>query len=572
MTPHQWQEQQAKRNAELKKSLRLTLDPYGLMTTTAKAWQAWMCHPVSLADAATRYQADIASLQQQTLKRMLGKLDQDDFAPNPEDHRFADDDWKRADWGMVKDWYLLNTRWLQDMLYETPGLTDAERRRTAFWLRQFLNAFAPTNFLMLNPKAIAKASATRGQSVLDGMRLFHEDLQKGDISMTDRSQYQVGGNLANTPGSVVYRNRLLEVIHYTPTTDKVRAMPLVLVTPWINKYYILDLGERKSLVRYLVSQGFDVYITSWKNPDAAMSDVTFDDYLTDGIDKIVDVARSISKSDKVGLLGYCIGGTLCSMYMAWQNRRNPGAVPVDHWTLLTTLTDFDKPGDIEVFIDEEGLAAIDNIMDKKGYLDGNEMASSFRMLRANSLIWNYWVHNYLLGETPPAMDVLFWNTDMTRMPKAMHKWYLRELYLKNNLCKPDALTMAGEKIDLGQISQPLFMVGAEEDHIAPWKQTFRLANLVNAPVTFTLSTSGHILGMINPPVDPPKRSMWQGTTHKGDQPDSWQQRQTKTPGSWWPSWVEWLSQRSGDWVNPPSAGNRTYRKLAEAPGQFVLEE
>lgn len=571
MTPQQWLEQQAVRNAALKHDLRQTFDPYGLLATSAKAWHAWMGHPLELANALSRYGADLATLRTQAWQRTLGQPFDDAFPPIVEDHRFSDPAWQRADWGIVKDWYLFNTRWLQDMLYQTPGLSDRERRRSAFWLRQWLNAIAPTNFLALNPKALQKAAESRGQSLMEGWRLFREDMQAGDIRMTDRSQYQVGVNLGTTAGAVVYRNDLLEVIHYTPTTAQVRAMPLVLVTPWINKYYILDLTPKKSLVKYLVDQGYNVFITSWKNPTPEMRDISFDDYLTDGIDQIVKVAQTLGHSEQVGLLGYCIGGTLCAMYMAWLNAKAPDNVPVAHWTLLTTLVDFAKPGDIEVFIDEEGLAAIDQIMAKKGYLDGKEMASSFRMLRANSLIWNYWAHNYLLGENPPAMDVLYWNTDVTRLPYAMHRWYLRELYMHNRLIEPGCLTVAGQKIDLGDIRQPLYLAGAQEDHITPWQQTFRLVNLINAPVTYMLSSSGHILGMINPPVEPPKRSLWQGEARRSDTPEQWQERQSKQAGSWWPQWLAWLGARSGDLIAPPPTSNRQYKKLADAPGLYVLE-
>jgi polyhydroxyalkanoate synthase subunit PhaC len=273
----------------------------------------------------------------------------------------------------------------------------------------------------------------------------------------------------------------------------------------------------------------------------------------------------------VHALGYCIGGTLLALYMAWANRKDPANVPVAHWTLLTTLTDFSAPGDIEVFIDEDGLDVIDGIMDKQGFLDGKEMSSSFRMLRPNSLIWNYVVSNYLLGETPRAMDVLYWNTDMTRMPAAMHRFYLREFYLHNRVIEPDSLCMAGQPIDLGQIQQPLFMVAAEEDHIAPWKTTFTLLKRLPAKSRFTLSTSGHIIGIVNPPVASSKRSYWQGEVSRGTKPEDWLAEQAKQPGSWWPSWVDWLRPQCGAQIKPPPLSNREYKKLGEAPGSYVFE-
>ncbi|QNM96658.1 PHA/PHB synthase family protein [Chitinimonas koreensis] len=566
-----WLEEQEVRYATLKHQLRQAFDPWGLAGIHAKAAASWLCSPVELASALTRYGHDVATLQQQTLARFLGAPDSDVFPPNPEDQRFADPVWRDDPrWDFVKEAYLMQTRWIQDMLYRSPGLTEAERRKSAFWLRQSLNALAPTNFLATNPVAQRRAAETGGASLAQGLRNLAGDLKQGEVSMTDTAPFTVGGNLALTPGSVVYRNRLLEVIHYAPATDTVHAMPLVLITPWINKYYILDLAPGKSMVEYLVGQGFNVFVTSWNNPGADDAGLSFDDYLVDGAARAIEVAQSVGRSEQVHALGYCIGGTLLALYMAWANRRDPAKVPVAHWTLLTALTDFSEPGDIEVFIDEDGLAVIDGLMEKQGYLDGGQMAASFRMLRPNSLIWNYVVSNYLMGETPRAMDVLFWNTDATRMPAAMHRFYLREFYLNNRMVQPDSLTLAGQPIDLGRITQPLFMVAAEEDHIAPWKSTFKLVERVRGPVRFTLSTSGHILGMVNPPSPASRRSFWQGEAGRGERPEVWLAAQHKTPGSWWPGWAAWLAERCGPRVNPPPMSNRQYRKLGDAPGTYVF--
>ncbi len=572
MPTSHWLEQQEVRLSALRRELRQRYDPFGLIGIWQRAQAAWLAHPKELALAVTRLQYDLLTLNSHGLARLLGQPDTDVFPQNPEDQRFSEPVWSESPyWDYLKESYLMSTRWIQDMLYESPGLTDKERRMAAFWLRQWLNAVAPTNFLLTNPTALAKARESQGASLLQGLQNFAADMQTGDVRMTDRSPFKVGENLATTPGAVVFQNHLLEVIHYGPTTPQVHAMPLVLVSPWINKYYILDLTPAKSLVRYLVAQGFNVFITSWKNPTPEMADITFDDYIVDGIDKIVEVARSVGKSEKVGALGYCIGGTLLSIYMAWCNRRDPDKVPVAHWTLMTTLVDFGKPGDIEVFIDEDGLDFIDRKMEDKGFLSGQEMASSFRMLRPNSLIWNYWVKSYLLGETPPAMDVLYWNTDLTRMPRAMHRYYLREFYLNNRVVEADSLVLAGHPIDLGQISQPLFIVAAEEDHITPWRETYKITQLIKGPAQFTLSTSGHILGMINPPVDPPKRSYWQADAKPTPLPEDWFGKTTKTPGSWWPSWIEWLRPRCGEMISPLPAANRAYPKLSDAPGTYVFE-
>ncbi|MFC4160320.1 PHA/PHB synthase family protein [Chitinimonas lacunae] len=567
-----WMHQQETRYAKLKHQLRQSVDPWGLGAIWQKAALAWLTHPHQLAFAWGRYGLDLVALQAHGAGRWLGLPDRDVFPSNPEDQRFAEPVWRdHPGWDYLKESYLMHTRWIQDMLYRSPGLSEREQRKSAFWLRHALNFCAPTNFLPLNPVAQQKAWDSGGETLVRGLHNLAADMARGEVTMTDRAPFQVGVNLALTPGSVVYRNHLLEVIHYAPTTPKVHATPLVLITPWINKYYILDLTPQKSLVRYLVEQGFDVYITSWKNPGADQADLRFDDYIVDGADKIVEVARSISKAQQVHALGYCIGGTLLALYMAWLKRRDPQRNPVAHWTLLTTLVDFEAPGDIEVFIDEDGLDYIDRIMERQGYLGGHEMASSFRMLRANSLIWHYVVNNYLYGETPPALDVLYWNTDMTRMPRAMHRYYLREFYLNNRMVVPDSLHMAGQAIDLRLIDQELFMVGAEEDHITPWRQTCRIADYVSSRVLYTLSTSGHIVGVVNPPTPTSKRSYWQGEIRRGDDTDAWQAAQSKQPGSWWPSWVAWLRERCGPLQTPPTQGNRLYKKLAAAPGSYVLE-
>ncbi|WP_200915451.1 alpha/beta hydrolase [Jeongeupia sp. HS-3] len=561
--------EQADRFAALQHTLRQGFDPFGLFTTAFKAQMAWLQHPAELANTLTAWGSDAWHWQQHAASRLFGAPDIDLFPSHPDDTRFADPIWSDApQWDAIKEWYLFNTRWLQDVLYATPGLTEAERNRSAFWLRQWLNALAPTNALLLNPGALAKAALTGGDSVWQGYKNFARDLGRGDIPMTDMEAFKVGENLATTPGAVVYRGRLLEVIHYAPTTPKVHAVPIVMVAPWINKYYVLDLDAKKSMVKHLVDQGFSVFMTSWKNPGTADRQLSFDDYLDDGIARIVEVAQSISGSKQVHLAGYCIGGTLTAIYLAWLAKRGEAA-QVASATLLTSLTDFSRPGDIDVFLDDDGLAFVERVIAKKGYLDGKEMAASFRMLRPNSLIWNYWVSSYLLGEAPTAFDVLYWNMDTTRMPQKMHSYYLREFYVNNKLIVPDALTMAGETIDLGRVATPLFMVGTQEDHIAPWQQTWALTGRASGPVTYTLSSSGHILGIVNPPRPDSKRSYWQGDAVRGEGADAWLARQQQTAGSWWPSWVAWLAPRSGKQVTPKLA-NAAYPEIAAAPGAYVL--
>lgn len=558
---------------DLRAGVTTAIDPLGVATPIVHAQMAWMMHPQELGERMAQLISDLWQLQWHTTHRMLGLEHPDPIQPNADDARFNDPIWSESpNWDMVKDWYLAFTHRAQDMLYDTPGLSSKDRRRAAFWWRKWLNAVAPTNYFWTNPITIRKAVETRGESLTRGWNNFLEDVQAGNVHMTDPDDFHVGENLATTAGAVVLRNRLLEVIHYAPTQAQIHAEPVVIITPWINKFYVLDLTPKKSMVQYLLDQGLDVFITSWKNPDASMREVRFDDYLTEGVDVIVDTARRMSGAHKVHAVGYCIGGTALSMYMAWANRHyGPAAVPVADWTLLTTLVDFHKPGDIEVFIDEGSVSYLCAQMERKGYLDGKEMAAAFRLLRSNSLIWHYVVQSWLYGETPPPFDVLYWNMDTTRMPQAMHAWYLNELYLHNRLIQAGALVVAGEPLDLAEIRQPLYAVAAEDDHIAPWAQAFKVVNHVVAEKRFVLSSSGHILGIVNPPAKPPKRRYWADTAHRADQSGVWHARASEHTGTWWDDWMRWLKPRAGALVDARPAATADFPALAPAPGTYVLE-
>ncbi len=558
---------------DLHETVQSNVDPLGVFMPLMHAQWAWLTHPHELAEEAAELSTRMLSLQWYSWQRMMGLPVKDIEQPNPDDTRFVDPIWKdSASWDITKEWYLLLTHHIQDMLFETPGLSSRDRRRAAFWWRKWLNAMAPTNFLLTNPVAMRKAAETHGDSLMRGMKNFMDDLQAGNIRMTRPDDFKVGVNLASTPGKVILRNRLLEVIHYKPVAERVHRVPLLIVTPWINKFYILDLVAKKSMIRYLLEQGFDVFITSWKNPDASMAEVGFDDYITEGIDAAVAAACAIAKSPKLNAVGYCIGGTALATYLAWANRKYaPSDVPVESATFFTTLVDFHKPGDIEVFLDEGSFHYLARKMRDKGYLDGGEMASAFRLLRSNSLIWHYVVHGYLYGEAPPPFDVLFWNMDATRMPARMHTWYLRNLYLDNKLIKKDALEIAGQSIDLSRIIQPLYAVTAADDHIAPWRQAFRINNYAAGEKRFVLSSSGHILGIVNPVVNPPKREYWVAPTERHDNPDTWHERAEHRAGSWWEDWVAWLGPHAGELAAPGPVSSKAYPAVGDAPGSYVLE-
>ena len=561
------------RAKSLRQSVETAVDPLGMFAPIVHAQLAWLAHPLELSERWMRNAADVAALQMHSAAKLAGRELPDAVRPQPDDQRFADPVWtQQPGWDLLKQWYLLGTRMVQDALFDTPGLSPKERRRAAFWWRQWLNAAAPTNFLLTNPVAMRKAVETRGESLRRGFEVFMKDMEARTVRMTGLEAFAVGKNLALTPGAVVFRNRLLEVIHYAPTAAAVRPVPVVIVTPCINKFYVLDLQPQKSLVKYLLDHGFDVYITSWKNPGAEMRDTAFDDYIVEGVGEAVRVARELSGAPKVHAVGYCIGGTLLSVYLAREAGRLPREeVPVAHWTLLATLVDFQSPGDIEVFIDEGSVKWLTDSMRARGYLDGAEMAATFRLLRSNSLVWHYLEHGWLYGEPPKPSDILYWNMDCTRMPSRMHEFYLRSLYLDNKLVKPGALVIAGQPIDLATIHVPLYQVAAEDDHITPWRQTFRINSYVTGTKRFVLTTSGHILGIVNPPVQPPKRRFTVGRAHRGQSAEAWHAAAEQHAGTWWEDWIPWLAERCGEPGTPPALASAAWPKLADAPGTYVLE-
>lgn len=551
-------------------------DPFGVFTSVVNAQLAWLRHPVELGQALTALTGDLLALQEHLIKRAAGLPSKNVVTPHGDDVRFSEPVWSdRATWDIVKELYLAITHHSQDMLFNTPGLSEQERRKAAFWARVWINAIAPTNFFLTNPVAIHKFIDSQGESLQLGYRNFMRDLQTGAIRMVEDDAFEVGKDLANTPGKVIFRNEMFELIHYSASTEKVQIAPLLIVPPWINKYYILDLNQRQSMVKYLVDQGFSTFMMSWKNPPPEMSSTKFEDYLTNGVQPAIQAVLGFSKAPKVHLAGYCIGGTLVSIYMAWANAHYPDdKMPILDWTLFTTLTDFSNAGDISVFIDEGIVEKIEQKMSQRGYLDGQDMAASFRLLRSNSLIWNYWVHSYLYGEPLPALDILFWNVDCTRMPAAMHSYYLRQMYLENNLIKPGKIHLAGQAINLAKIKQPLFAVAAEDDHIAPWTSCYSISQRLapSTPVEFVLSTSGHILGIVNPVVPTTKRSFWAGQPQSEEDAKTWQNAAKKQVGSWWPHWANWLKQHGPETTKAYPTASRIYPALSDAPGIYVKEK
>jgi polyhydroxyalkanoate synthase len=526
---------------------------------------AWIAHPVQLAWAWQ----EIA-----TVAWASGTP-----APVAEaaegDDRFTDPAWRENPFfHTLMQQYLVVTRTLERLVYDTPDVAERDGHSAAFWLRHWCNALSPSNFLLTNPVALRHAFETGGASLRRGFEEWLQDITAGELRMVDRNGFELGRNLAATPGRVVMRNEMIELIQYTPVSDRVHSVPILLVPPWINKYYILDLNSRMSMVRHLVEQGFDVFIISWKNPDAKMAAATFEDHLFDGILAAIDAARRIADVPQIHVVGYCIGGTALAALMAWLNRRFRSAqeIPVAHWTLLATLTDFSKPGDVASFIDEEAVSALEAQMARQGFLGVQQIGWSFRMLRPNTQIWRYVTHKYLYGESPPALAPLAWNADGTRQPSATHSFCLRQLYMGNKLAQKNGLTIANLGIDLSLIRQPLYAVGAVADHITPWRSTYASAALVGAPVRYVLTASGHILGIVNPPGGNGKQQYWAGELLPDQGAKAWLAIQTPSKGSWWNDWTAWLTQRCGAWRETAQQAHGDYPWLDPAPGKYVLEQ
>ena len=487
----------------------------------------------------------------------------------PTDKRFAAPEWQsNPAYRVLKESYLLASDWLLEQ-GDTADMDDAERQRVNFHLRQFVDAMSPTLMLMSNPAALKKAVETGGASIAAGARNLMADLNAGRLSMVDADAYAPGRNLAMTPGKVVHRNRLIELIQYEPTTNEVHSIPLLIVPPWINKYYVLDMQPKNSMVRYLVAQGFTVFVISWKNPDASMDGIGIEDYMDLGPLEASDVAREITGSNTVNAMGYCIGGTLMTMTLAVLAPK--GDKRFRSGSFMVSLQDFERVGDTAVFMDEQGLDLIERQMMERGYLDSAEMSNMFNLLRSNDLIWANVINNYLLGNKPPAFDLLYWNSDGTRMARAAHSWYLRNTYRENNLVKPGKVTLKGEAIDLGRITLDCYSVGAEKDHIVPWDAAWRITQLFSGDVRFVRASSGHIAGIINPPGG--KGAHWAlDGGEVANTPKQWLQEASRREGSWWPDWAAWLATRSGRKGKPPALGNDNHPPLQDAPGSYVLEK
>jgi polyhydroxyalkanoate synthase subunit PhaC len=529
-----------------------------------------MADPGKLVQAQLSLWQDYMSLWQATARRFAGEPATPVIEPAAEDRRFKDAAWSDNQlFDFIKQSYLLSARWMQSTVRQVDGLDDRTAKKVDFYTRQFVDALAPSNFVMTNPEVLRATVESGGENLVKGLEHLLEDLERGrgklSIRMTDLDAFALGQNIAVTPGKVVFQTDLMQLLQYTPTTETVFRRPLLIVPPWINKYYILDLREKNSFIKWAVAQGHTVFVVSWVNPDERLARKTFEDYMREGLLAALGAVEQATGERSVNVIGYCLGGTLLAATLAYMAETADDRVASA--TYFTTMVDFEEPGELGVFIDEEQLAALEERMSETGYLDGSAMATTFNMLRANDLIWSFVVNNYLLGKDPFPFDLLYWNSDSTRMPAAMHSCYLRRMYQENKLIEPGGITLGGVPIDLRKIATPTFILSTKEDHIAPWKSTYAATQLYRGPVRFVLAASGHIAGVVNPPAAE-KYHHWTNAKLPDD-PDAWLTDAKQQPGSWWPEWARWVAKYGGGKVPARQPGDGKLTPIEDAPGSYV---
>ncbi len=559
-----WIERQAAHNGTT------SIDPLNIGSAFLEMTARMMQDPVTLVHAQMSLWYDYMRLWQSATERLMGGEPEPVAEPAKGDRRFADPAWEENQlFDFVKQSYLLTARWLQATVEGIEGLDEKTARKVDFYTRQFVDAMAPSNFLMTNPEVLRATLESGGENLVKGLQNLLDDLDRGqgrlDIKMTDYEAFEVGVNLALTPGKVVYQNELIQLIQYAPTTDQVYQRPLLIMPPWINKYYILDLREKNSFVKWAVERGHTVFVISWVNPDTDLAGAEFEDYMTKGPLAALDAIKKATGEREVNVVGYCLGGTLLACTLGYLAAKDDKRITTA--TFLATMIDFEEAGELEVFIDEEQLATIEERMNERGYLEGSDMATTFNMLRANDLIWSFVVNNYLLGKDPFPFDLLYWNADSTRMPAAMHSYYLRSMYQDNKLVEPGGITLDGVPIDLTRVETPSYFLSAREDHIAPWASTYRATQIFSGPIRFVLSASGHIAGVVNPPAAG-KYSHWVNATI-AKTPAAWLKGAKEVPGSWWPDWAKWVARRAGPKVKARAPGAGKLKAIEDAPGSYV---
>jgi polyhydroxyalkanoate synthase subunit PhaC len=554
----------------------LVSDEFGLTKAFFELAAKMLSNPYRLAETQMNLWWEYSALWQSSMLKLLGHSTSPVAEPAKSDKRFRHEDWEEHFlFDYIKQSYLITARWLHSAVANVEGLDEHTRKKVDFFTRQYIDALAPSNFALTNPEVFRETIASGGQNLVKGLNNLLDDIERGNgqlkISMTDSKAFELGVNIATTPGQVVFQNDLMQLIQYEPATAKVAKRPLLIIPPWINKYYILDLREKNSLVKWCVAQGLTVFVISWVNPDERHAAKDFADYMLEGPLAALDAIEKATGEKDANVLGYCLGGTLLVSTLAYLAARNEKRIVSA--SFMASLIDFTGAGELEVFIDEEQVASLERKMNERGYLEGSHMANTFNMLRSNDLIWSFVINNYLLGRDPFPFDLLHWNQDSTRMPAKMHSFYLRNMYVNNKLREAGGITLAGTPIDVSKVVVPAYFVSAMEDHIAPWKATYAGLHLLGSKARFVLSGSGHIAGMINPP-EANKYGYW--TSEKlPASAEEWFKGAKQQPGSWWSDWLAWLAPHLGAQVNAREVGKRNgrgrLRAIEPAPGSYARQ-
>jgi polyhydroxyalkanoate synthase len=547
-------------------------DELGIAKAFMDLYARMLLDPSLAASLTMNLWLDSMRLWQASWLKLLGAEVRPVAEPSKGDARFKDEDWSTNFlFDYIKQSYLIAARHLQHTVASVEGLPEESQKKIAFFTRQYVDALAPSNFALTNPQVLRETLASGGQNLVKGLANLLADIEKGDgqlrISMTDESAFRLGVNVATTPGKVVFQNDLMQLIQYRPASAEVFRRPLVIIPPWINKYYILDLREKNSFIRWAVERGHTVFVISWVNPDAKLAQKGFDDYMREGPLAALEAVERATGERRVNFIGYCLGGTLLGATLAWLAAKNDDRAASA--TFFVSLLDFSQPGELGVFIDEEQVAALEKKMNQRGYLEGSEMASTFNLLRANDLVWSFVINNYLLGKDPFPFDLLYWNSDSTRMPARMHSFYLRNMYIRNLLGVPGGITLAGEPIDLSRVKVPAYFISTVEDHIAPWTTTYLGARYLGGPVRFVLGGSGHIAGIVNPPAAG-KYHYWTNDALP-ESAEGWLAGAHKQPGSWWEDWQAWIGRLNAEGGSVPARtpGEGGLPALEDAPGSYA---
>ena len=530
----------------------------------------WLSDPRRALELQTMLGRAYLDLWAAAVKRMAGEQTEPVVAPDPRDKRFSDPDWSHNQFfDFLKQAYLLTTQWSERLVRDATGVDEHTRKKAEFYVKQIANAISPSNFVFTNPELVRETLLTHGENLVRGMHLLSEDIKAGHgnlrIRQSDPSTFEVGRNLALTPGKVVFQNELMQLIQYEATTKQVLKIPLLIVPPWINKFYILDLTPEKSFIKWCVDQGITVFVMSWVNPDARLSEKSFEEYMREGVIAALDAVEAMTDEKKINTVGYCVGGTLLSVTLAYLAAKNQNRIKSA--TLFAAQVDFTYAGDLMVFVDEERIRQLESHMKEQGYLEASRMANTFNMLRSNELIWPYVVNNYMRGKKPLPFDVLYWNSDATRMPATNHSFYLRNCYLDNKLSKGE-MEIAGVHLDLHKVKIPIYNLATREDHIAPAKSVLLGSQYFGGPVRYVLAGSGHIAGVVNPPAKP-KYQYWTGERPSGSSVENWLKTAKEHAGSWWPDWLEWLKAQGAQKVSARKLGGRNFKPTEDAPGSYV---